>query len=112
MKLHPRKAEIWRVADGPRFLGFRNFPTHRRLVRENVVRMQRRMCQLQRDDASAAIGLDEVAHSVVSWLGHARHANTWRLREQLFSALPFTRGAPLADRPVVAEELARRLVDQ
>ena len=112
LKLHPRKAEIWRVIDGPRFLGFRNSATHRQLVRENVVRMSRRMAQLQARYASGDAQLDEVTHAIASWLGHAQHASTWRLRERLFSTLVFQRGQALPDRPVVAEKLAGRFVGQ
>lgn len=112
LKLHPRKAEIYRVQDGPRFLGFRIFPTHRRLARENVKRMRTRMRGLQQRYAADEIQLDEVTHSVASWIGHARHGNTWRLRERLFGELPFTRAPVRPERPAGAEELAGRLVDQ
>jgi len=30
-----------------------------------------------------------VNQSVQAWIGHAMHADTWRIREQIFDAFPF-----------------------
>lgn len=89
--LHPRKREISPVIDGVRFLGFRVFPDHRRIVPENVVRMRRRLRRLQSDYAQGSVTLPEISQRLSSWIGHAQHANTWRLREGLFREITFVR---------------------
>ena len=36
---------------------------------------------------------DDFAPAVQGWIGHAAHADTWGLRERIFSDIVFTRGA-------------------
>jgi retron-type reverse transcriptase len=91
LQLHPRKSVIYRVEDGPRFLGFRVFPSHRRLARENVARMRRRLEQMQRDFAQGQLEHADVQRRIQSWIGHAAHGDTWKLRERLFTEVVFTR---------------------
>ncbi|MDA1053034.1 MAG: reverse transcriptase/maturase family protein [Planctomycetota bacterium] len=89
--LHPRKSEISRVADGTRFLGFRIFPDHRLLVRRNVVGFRRRLRYLQTAYRDGSATLPEIRQRISSWLGHASHADTWRLRTGLLSRTIFTK---------------------
>ncbi|GEM_PF-3542403 len=93
LRLHPNKSVISRVADGTRFLGFRMFPDRRRLVRENVVRMKRRLRRMAEWYADGSIGAEQIRQRLMSWIGHARHADTYRLRARLFGATSFVRGA-------------------
>ncbi|MCP4041114.1 MAG: RNA-dependent DNA polymerase, partial [Gammaproteobacteria bacterium] len=62
-----------------------------RLARENVARMRRRLSRMQRDFARGELSLQEVACRIHSWIGHARHGDTWRLRQRLFNEVVFTR---------------------
>ena len=93
LRLHPNKSVIGRVADGTRFLGYRVFPDHRRLPWANVVRMKRRLRWMQVAYARGTIGWPEVRRRIVSWIGHAQHADTYRLRERLFAQVVFKRRA-------------------
>ncbi len=47
LKLHRDKTVIFPIRDGIRFLGYRAFPTHRLLPKENVRRFRRRVRQMQ-----------------------------------------------------------------
>ena len=91
LKLHPRKCHVFPVEIGTNFLGYRVFPRHRRLPRPNVTRARQRLRRLQADFAEDKIPWRDVHQSVQSWLGHARHADTYRLRAQLFSQTIFRR---------------------
>jgi len=53
LRLHERKTVVFPVTDGVDWLGFRLYPTHRRLRRENVRRAYRR---LKRQQAAYARG--------------------------------------------------------
>lgn len=77
------------------FLGFRLFPTHRRLKRPNVVRFKRRMRTLFLRYADRKIPLDRVHASVNGWVAHAAHGSTYRLRRQLLGGLIIPRQARL-----------------
>ena len=84
LTLHQGKRRIYRTQDGITFLGWRLFPTHRRLVRGNVVRFERRLRAMQCAFEAGRVTWDEVAQRIASWNAHAAHGDTWRLRERLF----------------------------
>lgn len=91
LKMHPRKSTISRVADGTRFLGFRVFPDHRLLVRENTTRVRRRLRRMQAEYARGALSGKEIRQRLMSWIGHARHADSYRLRTRLLQGTAFVR---------------------
>jgi hypothetical protein len=73
LRLHPKKNVISPVKDGIRFLGYRVFPTHRLLPKENV----RRVRQMQREYATGLATIADISQRLVSWIGHARQADTF-----------------------------------
>ena len=79
--LHPRKTRIYPVSEGIPFLGFRVFPTHRRLLPASVKRARRRLGELSGDDPLL------VRDRVRAWIAHARHGDTYGLRRHLLRAL-------------------------
>jgi len=83
LRLHPAKSVVFPVKDGIRFLGYRVFPTHRLLAQANVWRFRRRVRQMQAAYAARQVSFAEVHQRIMSWLGHARQANTYRLRCRL-----------------------------
>ncbi len=89
LRIHQDKSVVFPTRDGIPFLGYRVFPTHRLLARENVHRFRRRMRWMQREFAAGRIGFDAIRPRIVSGIGHARHANTYRLRTDLFRRMPF-----------------------
>jgi retron-type reverse transcriptase len=93
LRLHPRKNVVFPVRDGIPFLGYRVFRTHRLLAKANVWRFRRRLRRWRRQYARNEIAADEVVRRVMSWVGHASQADTYRLRERLFQEHPFRRTA-------------------
>ncbi|MDA1051676.1 MAG: RNA-directed DNA polymerase [Planctomycetota bacterium] len=91
LQLHPKKSVISRVEDGVRFLGYRVFPGHRLLARENVRRMRRRLKRMQADYAAGELSAENIRRRLQSWIGHVGHADTVGLRRHLFSATTFCR---------------------
>jgi retron-type reverse transcriptase len=92
-RLHPRKNVVFPVRAGIPFLGYRVFATRRLLAKANVWRFRRRLRRMQRQYARTEIAADEVVRQVMSWVGHACQAETYRLRERLFVEHPFRRTA-------------------
>jgi retron-type reverse transcriptase len=86
--LHPRKSVVFPVKVGVDFCGFRIFPTHRRLRRSSVRRFVRRFRRQRTAYRQGALSLDDMTTSVRSWIAHAAHGNTWRLRRRLFADYP------------------------
>ncbi len=87
LKLYFEKCQIRPARSGQRFLGQIVFPSHRLLAPENVRRFARRMRRLQKKHAGRKVGMPEIRQSLMSWLGHARQANTWALRRVLMPRL-------------------------
>lgn len=85
--LHDRKTQIFPVETGIPFLGFRLFPTYRRLKRPNVIRFKRRMRRLFSQYAASQIRINHVQASIDGWVAHARHGSTYQLRAQLLRGL-------------------------
>lgn len=97
LRLHRDKSRAYRVSDGVVFLGCRMFPNHRLLKKENALGMRRRLKKMARQYQNGEIPLEKVSQRIQSWIGHARHADTWRLRERLFSEVAFQRGEAKSD---------------
>ena len=92
LQLHPRKAHISPTADGLNLLGYVVFPHHRCLRNDNGHRFSRRLRGFARAYAAGRVTLDDIKPSVQSWIGHAAHADTQRLRGKIFSGTVFRRG--------------------
>jgi len=89
LKLHPTKTRVFRTSDGLDFLGFRVWPHRRRLKKENLNRMKRRLRLLQMLRAAGRIGLPEVRQRIRSWLAHAAHGDTYGVAGALLREFTF-----------------------
>lgn len=84
LKLHPVKCRIHQVKEGIGFLGFRIFPTHRRVLRSSVIRFRRRYANFGQLGRSAGFRLN----SIQSWLAHIGWADSYGLKRQLAEQMP------------------------
>lgn len=91
LKLHQRKSQVFPVKEGTDFLGYRVFPTHRRVRRNNVTRFRRRMRRLQKAYANDEVSLSHIKQPIQSWLGHISHADSYGLKRQLLKEIVFVR---------------------
>lgn len=88
-----RKTQVFPVASGKGgraldFLGYRIWPTHRKLRKSSIQRITRSLKRLQRKYAAGEISLDDVRPVVHSWLAHASHADTFGLRSKILGTFP------------------------
>ena len=86
--LHERSSTVYPVICGVPFLGFRLYPTHRRLKRKNGVNFQRRLRRFHRAYQRSEMSRESLNRRVQGWVAHVSHADTWRLRRSLFAKLP------------------------
>jgi retron-type reverse transcriptase len=89
LRLHPTKTCLYQASEGVEFVGYRLFTDHRRLRRSGVQRFVRRLRRQQRAYRAGHISATRIQTSIQSWIAHAQHANTYRLRASLLSAHPF-----------------------
>ena len=87
--LHEEKCRVYRTSDGVSFLDMIIFPDRRRLKRGNVVRFKRRLKHFQELYKNDGIPWRHIRQSIQSWIGHASRADSWRLRELIFSEMVF-----------------------
>jgi RNA-directed DNA polymerase len=90
LRLHERKCLVFPTETGVDFVGFRVYPTHLRLRRDNVRRFVRRMRRLQASYQRGEVDLDRVQASLQSWIAHSSYASTYQLRRRLFAQFVFT----------------------
>ncbi|MCZ8119635.1 MAG: RNA-directed DNA polymerase [Microcystis sp. LE18-22.4A] len=99
LKIHPisrservaTKSQLFATKYGASFLGFRILPDRIRVRNSNLHRGRRRLRQLQQDYAIGTIDWKGVERSLISWMAHLEHGDTWQLRKQIFSSLAFVR---------------------
>ena len=89
VRLHPRKCFVAPTRAGFTFLGYRIFPTYRRLDADNVRRFKRRLRAYRGEVESGRMDVAKARECVQSWVAHASHANTRLLRSQIFSTEPW-----------------------
>jgi retron-type reverse transcriptase len=89
LRLHPKKNTIFPVGEGIRFLGYRIFPTHVLLAKENVWRLLRRIRRMGAEFRCGKTTVAKIEQRLKSWIGHARQANTYRLRRGLFARMRY-----------------------
>jgi retron-type reverse transcriptase len=85
------RTDIFPVSQGIDFLGYRTWETHRLLRNKSKNRMRRKLRKYRKLYSEDNIKLSDVNASIQSWLGHCKHANTYRLREKMLSDVIFTK---------------------
>lgn len=85
LSLHPRKTRIEPTAAVTEFLGLVLHPGGRRSLPEaNVLRFRNRLRSLRDRWRAGTVAAQAVEQHVGAWIAHARHADTWRLRQNIF----------------------------
>ncbi len=92
LRLHEDRAQAVLATNGIPFLGFRVYPTHRRLKRRNGVNFQRRFKGLVLALARREIGLEQLHAAARGWINHARYGDTFGLREAVLGRWALTPG--------------------
>ncbi len=83
------KTKIFPLEQGVNAYGFKIWTTHR-LVRDQSKRaMKRRIKAMDRKLKDNAITAKQVEQAVNSWLGHARHSNSYNLCKKIFAKYPY-----------------------
>jgi hypothetical protein len=70
------------VDKGLTFLGYRIFPSHRKLRKRNKKKFGQRLENQRKALEKGEIGFSDLKDSIDSWIGHASHADTENLRKE------------------------------
>ncbi|MBV1817660.1 RNA-directed DNA polymerase [Bacteroidales bacterium MSK.15.36] len=83
------KTKIFPLSQGVNAFGFKLHTTHR-LIRDQSKRaMKRRIKAMDKKLKNNEIELKDVMQAVNSWLGHARHSNSYNLAKKIFVSYPY-----------------------
>lgn len=93
LSIHENKCRIFKTRDGTPFLGLLISRDRRRIRRSNLLRFKRRLRRFQIFYGKGIIAWKHLHQSIQSWIGHAKHADTRRLRELIFSEVVFRKGS-------------------
>lgn len=80
LAVHVTRAQVYPTRIGVPFLGFRVYPTHRRLKRRNGIAFQQRLRQMLAQLARGRITLNHLYAAARGWANHARYGDTYGLR--------------------------------
>jgi hypothetical protein len=81
LTLHP--SQVYPVTNGIPFLGFRIFPTHRRLKRRKGIAFQQRFRALFRRWLAGELPRRKLDEAARSWAAHAAWGDTYNLRRSI-----------------------------
>lgn len=87
LTLHENRAQPRNCQQGIPFLGFTVYPTHRRLKRSKGISYRRHLKTLWRRYQAGEITREHGRSSVMAWVGHVQHGDTWNLRQHMFHKL-------------------------
>jgi retron-type reverse transcriptase len=73
------------------FLGYRIWPTHRKIRKNSVKRMQKKLRALERRYAAGDIDLVDIEPVIQSWVAHASHASSYQIRRAVLERAVFKR---------------------
>lgn len=99
LKMHPNKTHITPCEKGITFLGQRIFRSHRLLRKANTRRFYKRLRKRLRDFRDGKLHPDKLEQQLNSWMGHAKQADTYRLRQKILRQLIFEEKLNICEAP-------------
>jgi len=79
-----QKTDIFPASQGIDFLGYRIWQKYRLLRKASVKKMKRKLKAFQQKYAMGQVDIEKIRQSLMSWLGHVSHCNSYNLRKKLF----------------------------
>ena len=86
---NPKKSQIFPLKQGVNAYGYKIWTTHRLVRDESKRAMKRRIKAMDRKMKAGEIELHDLKQAVNSWLGHARHSNSYNLCKKIFEPYPY-----------------------
>ena len=108
--LHADKTAVSRTRQGLKFLGFKLYPSARRMLRESVRRFRRRVLHYRDQVRQRLIPPTRLTQAMRAWIAHSRYANSEGLRRRLFRELFGPRHGICPRRPKAASAAGAAVV--
>ena len=92
LELHPHKSQVRKVCEGVVFLGYRIFPSYRLINKQNIKRFRKRTKKQQILFKKGLITVEKLKQSVMSWIAHLSHSDSYKLKKRILKEFIFTKG--------------------
>ncbi len=89
LRENPRKTQIFPLKQGVNAYGFKIWTTHKKVRDQSKRAMKRRIKAMNYKIKNGDLTVKEVKQAVDSWLGHARHSNSYNLCKKIFESYPY-----------------------
>lgn len=86
-----KKTAIRPISCGTEFVGFRLWPTHRKLKKGTIKKIKGRVKRLQKAYANGSINFEKVNASMQSYFGVMKHFNSYNFKTKLLNDTSFQR---------------------
>ena len=83
LALNWRRSTVYPTHTGIPFLGFRVYPTHRRLRTDNLRLARLRLRRNRAAYQAGHLSIQKFHESLLAWIAHAQHGDTYRLRRAM-----------------------------
>lgn len=91
LKANLKKTQIFPIRQGVNCYGYKVWTTHSLVRNESKRKMKRRIKVMHKKFKNKEIRVQDVQQDVNSWLGHARHSNSYNLCKKIFKNYKYIR---------------------
>ena len=91
LTLHPKKTFVIPLDKGLDLLGYRVFYFYKLLREANLQRFRRKLRRLKHQYETGLLPVIKLRQSIVSWIAHASHANTYKVRRRVLGEVTFVK---------------------
>jgi hypothetical protein len=85
LTIHEQRAQVFPTDTGIPFLGFRVYPTHRRVKRRKVIHFRRKLKRMLQAHKQGELPLEKLDASIQGWINHVRYGDTLGLRQSVLN---------------------------
>jgi retron-type reverse transcriptase len=85
LTIHEQRAQVFPTETDIPFLGFRVYPTHRRVKRRKVIHFRRKLKRMLQAYEQGELPLEKLDASIQGWINHVRYGDTLGLRQSVLS---------------------------
>jgi retron-type reverse transcriptase len=83
------KTQVFPIKNGVNFCGYKIWPSHMKIRTASKQRIKRKLKKLQQKYKAGEISLDNIHQVLMSWLGYARHADSYWLINAILQRFTF-----------------------
>ncbi len=85
------KSQVFPAKNGVNFCGYKIWPTHMKIRTESKRRIKRKLRKFQEKYKAGEMDAEDIRRVLVSWMGYARHADSYWLIHKILNQFTFTK---------------------